>query len=54
MTAYKVAINNKFNNLRIYTIKKSVKGNTNAISRKVDALIRKYILKRSTLPGDER
>ncbi len=44
---YSVHINRPFNNVRIYSIKKSVRGNTNAFSMKVDSLIKKYLLKKA-------
>ena len=41
--------------MRVYSIKKSVKGNTNVFSRKVDSLIRKYVLKKGDgLSRDEQ
>ena len=42
---YSVHINRPFNNVRIYSVKKSISGNTNAFSRKVDSLIRRYLFK---------
>jgi len=45
MEVYSVNINKKFRNVRVYSIKKKIKGNTNAASRFVESLIQKYLLK---------
>ncbi len=45
MTTYQVNINKKVSNVKVYTIKRSVKGDTNQISRIVESLIQKYLLK---------
>ncbi|MHB1830044.1 MAG: hypothetical protein ACYCO0_01495 [Candidatus Micrarchaeaceae archaeon] len=46
---YSVHINRPSNNVRIYSIKKSVSGNTNAFSRKVDSMIKRYLLKKADI-----
>lgn len=43
---YEITINKKFNNVRLYNIKKSVKGGQNEISKIVSSLVDKYILKK--------
>jgi hypothetical protein len=45
MTTYLVNINRNISNVKVYTIKKSVKGETNKFSKVVESLIQKYILK---------
>jgi hypothetical protein len=50
MTVYNVTIKKSLRNIRVYTIKKSVKGNTNKISQIVESLIQKYLLKEK--PGE--
>ena len=42
---YYVQISRPFNNVRVYVVKKSTKGTTNALSKAVDSLIKKYVLK---------
>lgn len=44
--AYEVIINKKYNHVKLYNIKKSVKGEQNEISRIVTSLVNKYILKK--------
>ena len=46
---YTVQINKPSNNVRIYVIKRSVKGNTNRLSKAVDSLLRKYVLKKPSV-----
>ena len=45
MATYFVNINRKITNVKVYTIKRSIKGETNKISRIVQSLIQKYLLK---------
>ena len=45
MSVYSVNINKKFRNVRVFTIKKKIKGNANAASKFVESLIQKYITK---------
>ncbi len=49
---YEVVINKKFSHVKLYNIKKSVKGEQNEISKIVTALVDKYILKKKP-NGDE-
>jgi hypothetical protein len=43
--AYSAIINKKYGYVRIYAVKKSLKGNTNAVSKYVESLLQKYVLK---------
>lgn len=45
MAIYLVNISKNVSNVRVYAIKKSIKGETNKISKIVDELIQKYLLK---------
>ena len=45
MTTYMVNINRTISNVKVYVIKKHMKGDTNKISKIVESLIQKYILK---------
>ncbi len=42
--AYEVVINKKFNYVRLYNIKKSIKGEQNKVSKLATSLIDKYVL----------
>ncbi len=44
--AYEVIINKKYNHVKLYNIKKSVKGEQNEISKIVTSLVNKYLLKK--------
>ena len=44
MTTYFINIKQTVSNVRVYTIKKKIKGDTNKISKVVDSLIKKYVL----------
>ena len=48
---YKAVVNRQFRYIRVYSIKKSVKGEQNAVSRYVSSLIDKYILKKNSNTG---
>jgi hypothetical protein len=50
MAVYEVQIIKKFNNIKLYRIKKSVKGEQNQISKIVSSLVDKYVLKKK--PGE--
>ncbi len=52
MTTYFVNINRSVNNVRVYTIKKSIRQKSNKISDIVESLIQKYLLKSKT--GDAK
>jgi hypothetical protein len=45
--AYSVNIMKKYQHVRVYSIKKSVKGNQNEISRIIESLINRYLQKRA-------
>jgi hypothetical protein len=45
MATYSVNINKTISNVKVCVIKKSVRGDTNRLSKIVEALIQKYILK---------
>ncbi len=46
--AYDVIVNKKFNNVRLYMVKKSVKGKgQNKMSKMLSTLVAKYVLKRN-------
>ena len=45
MAKYLVSINERIRNVRVYVVKKRISGNANAISRFVESLIQKYVLK---------
>ncbi len=45
MTTYLVNINRAISNVKVYVIKRHIKGDTNKISKMVDSLIQKYLLK---------
>lgn len=49
--AYDVTINKKYNYVKLYNIKKSVKGDQNKISKIVSSLVDKYVLNKK--PKDE-
>ena len=42
---YRVSINRRYRNIRIYRIVKRYGGDTNVISRKMQSLVDKYLLK---------
>ena len=42
---YSVNINKKTSYIKVYTVKKRIKGDTNAVSKFVQSLIDKYITK---------
>lgn len=46
MLEYKVEVKRKFRHMRIYRISKKMNDNTNAVSRMMQALVDKYILKK--------
>ncbi len=46
MTTYFVNISRPVSNVRVYTIKKSLKGETNALSKFVLSLLDKYVTKK--------
>ncbi len=46
---YEVVINKKFSYVKSYRILKSTKGNTNALSKAVQKLIDKYVLKKQNI-----
>ncbi|MCL5008576.1 MAG: hypothetical protein M1156_01645 [Candidatus Marsarchaeota archaeon] len=46
---YEVAINKKFSYVRSYKILKTAKGNSNVVSRYVQKLLDKYLLKRQNI-----
>ncbi len=50
MATYSVNINKTVSYVKVYAIKKSIKGDTNKISRIVEDLIQKYLLKEK--PGE--
>ncbi len=53
--AYDVIVNKKFNNVRLYVVRKSVKGKEqNKISKMLSALVAKYVLKRSVAGEGQR
>ncbi|MDE1767991.1 MAG: hypothetical protein KGH64_01250 [Candidatus Micrarchaeota archaeon] len=52
MTAYEVTINKKFHYIRLYNIKRSIKGGQNQISKLLTALADKYILKKKAADGE--
>lgn len=43
--AYQVRINKKFSYVRVYTVKKSLKGQSNALSRYVESFLQKHFSK---------
>ncbi len=46
--AYEVVINKKYSYLKLYTIKKSIKGEQDKLSKMLTSLVEKYILKKNT------
>lgn len=46
--AYEVLINKKFSHLKLYTIKKSIKGGQNKLSRMMTEFVEKYIVKKNS------
>ena len=49
--AYSATINREFKYIKVYKIKKSVKGNGNAFSRLVYSLMQRYVMKNSAGGG---
>lgn len=44
--AYMATINRKFSYVRIYVIKKKLSGNQNVLSKLVESLLQKYVVKK--------
>jgi hypothetical protein len=53
MSSYEVIINKKFNHIKLYNIKRSIKGDQNKVSKFVSSLVDKYILKKKAT-GEDR
>lgn len=55
MPAYEVVINKKFTHLKLYNVKKSIRGGQDKFSKMLTDLVTKYIVKKnSNEPGENK